>query len=217
MARRPTRMIGKPKRATVSESARLIRDLNRKGMSDAAIGRALGRDSSLIGQIRKGKKPGRNLTPALESLNAGNAPAPVSRRITRSGEVARVRTPDVQRATLHKSGDEALHRLENLAKKNARISLNAVPIGATQYANGRRIGAGRSVQLYGKSVSAADLLAKYQEQTAGLPPDLASFDQWIAGELRHVGVTADKGLERITINPLVTTSSIKRAKRRSKR
>jgi hypothetical protein len=66
-----------------------------KGYSKASIGRAVGRDSSLIGQVFSGKKPGGNLTGALSSLlKTGKAPEP-PRRTTSAGKPARVRAASV--------------------------------------------------------------------------------------------------------------------------
>lgn len=83
-----------------------IAALHALGWTDAAIGRAVGRDSSLIHQIAVGAKPGRNLTPALDALRARGVAGPASareaprvagplpptpRRTRASGQPARVR------------------------------------------------------------------------------------------------------------------------------
>ena len=83
-----------------------IAALHARGWTDSAIGRAVGRDSSLIHQIAVGKKPGNNLAPALDALKAGGAPGPKTarqapavagplpeapRRVRASGQPARVR------------------------------------------------------------------------------------------------------------------------------
>lgn len=69
----------------------LIRDLVASGLNKSQIARRLGRDSSLIGQIEKGKKPGRNLVEPLEAIKRGAAKAQPERRKTKSGEAAKVR------------------------------------------------------------------------------------------------------------------------------
>lgn len=72
----------------------LIEALKAQGYTNASIGRAIERDSSLVSQIAKGKKPGRNLEAALEGLlRSGLVESPPPRRITRSGAQARVRRP----------------------------------------------------------------------------------------------------------------------------
>lgn len=77
----------------------LISQLMGKGYSKASIGRAVGRDSSLIGQVFSGKKPGRNLTGALSSLLKSGKASPPPRRTTSAGKPARVRTPSVYEGT----------------------------------------------------------------------------------------------------------------------
>lgn len=81
-----------------------INALHAMGYTNAAIGRAIGRDSSYIAQVAKGKKPGTTIQSSLESLIKGNVPpppprgatiAPAPRKTTKTGAVARVR----QRAT----------------------------------------------------------------------------------------------------------------------
>lgn len=55
----------------MATSKDLISELRAQGFSNAEIGRRLGRDSSLIGQIARGSKPGRNLQQALTELVSG--------------------------------------------------------------------------------------------------------------------------------------------------
>lgn len=77
---------------TTPSSQELIADLRAQGMSYSHIGRQLGRDSSLIGQIAAGKKPGTNLTAALTELaTTGTITHPPQRRTSRAGGLARVR------------------------------------------------------------------------------------------------------------------------------
>lgn len=72
----------------------LIEALKAQGYTNASIGRALERDSSLISQIAKGKKPGRNLEASLDGLlRSGLVETLPPRRTTRSGAQARVRRP----------------------------------------------------------------------------------------------------------------------------
>ena len=91
-----------------SESTELVRELVAGGLNYADIGRALGRDRSLVRQVGTGAKPGNNLREALAGLQArlqgvpaaqakpaaraATVPAP-ARRQTRGGRAARVRRP----------------------------------------------------------------------------------------------------------------------------
>lgn len=77
----------------VASSQDLIQALQQQGFSNASIGRAVGRDSSLIGQIAKGAKPGANLQGALNELaQSGQVTTPPLRRTTSTGTLARVRS-----------------------------------------------------------------------------------------------------------------------------
>jgi transcriptional regulator len=80
----------KPK--AVPSSSESIAKLRASGQSFASIGRALGRDSSLISQIARGKKPGANLSKALNALASGKKIKAPERRKTKSGQTVKVRT-----------------------------------------------------------------------------------------------------------------------------
>lgn len=75
----------------MASSKQLIERLLSKGLTKADIARAVKRDSSLISQIEKGKKPGANLQGALQNLLEGKAAGNVERRTTKAGKVASVR------------------------------------------------------------------------------------------------------------------------------
>ena len=76
----------------------LINKLKASGKSYAEIGRALGRDSSLISQIARGKKPGANLVGSLQEFSGGKSkPTSPPRRTKKSGGLAAVRKSKVQR------------------------------------------------------------------------------------------------------------------------
>lgn len=76
----------------ISEAGQLIKELIGKGFSKSRIGKAVGRDSSLISQIEKGKKPGSNLVGALGQLREkGKVETAAPRRTTKAGTVAKVR------------------------------------------------------------------------------------------------------------------------------
>lgn len=69
-----------------------INKLKAGGMSYSEIGRKLGRDSSLISQIARGKKKGGNLESSLEDLAEKRATVrEPARRVAKSGEPAKVR------------------------------------------------------------------------------------------------------------------------------
>lgn len=92
----------------LSAAGAIIERLRGQGVSMESIGRAVGRNRSLIRQVGMGAKPGHNLTAPLEALErrlqgldgraanaearaaAGNVPAP-ARRTTAAGRPARTR------------------------------------------------------------------------------------------------------------------------------
>jgi hypothetical protein len=97
----------------MATSQELVAALIERGLSQRAIGQAIGRDSSLISQVARGAKPGRNLAPALEALQAQvsgltpqaakatarpGAVAKPARRTTKAGALAKVRRPTTVRA-----------------------------------------------------------------------------------------------------------------------
>lgn len=75
----------------MSESSKIIAELQGKGYSFSKIGRLLGRDASLISQIAKGKKPGANLAEPLKQIQRGESVKTPERRLAKSGEAAKVR------------------------------------------------------------------------------------------------------------------------------
>lgn len=78
--------------ADLSPAGKLIEQLRAGGLNYNRIAKALGRDSSLIGQIARGKKPGANLLEPLQALASGAQTIPeAARRVTKTGAVARVR------------------------------------------------------------------------------------------------------------------------------
>jgi len=94
------------RKAERSTSQDFVKSLLNKGMSRSQIGKALGRDSSLISQIEKGKKPGANLLSGLKELDSlkakerrevvkGSRPveSKPSRRQAKAGGEAKVRKP----------------------------------------------------------------------------------------------------------------------------
>src|SRR5215210_4966910 len=61
----------------------LINQLKAGGMSYAEIGRKLGRDSSLISQIARGKKKGSNLEASLEDIKEKRSVKEPERRVNK--------------------------------------------------------------------------------------------------------------------------------------
>ena len=61
-----------------SEAQQAISELHARGWTDTAIGRQVGRDSSLIHQVAVGKKPGTTLAAPLQALAASGLPGPKS-------------------------------------------------------------------------------------------------------------------------------------------
>ena len=112
----------------------LINSLKSKGKSYAEIGRALGRDSSLISQIARGKKPGANLVGSLQEFAGGKSkPASPQRRKKKSGELAAVRKPKIQRIGTPKkplmakasvkSERDLMRELRQIAKQGGKVAI----------------------------------------------------------------------------------------------
>ena len=77
----------------MATSKELILELRAQGLSNAEIGRRLGRDSSLVSQIARGAKPGANLQQALtELVTGGQVKTPPFRRTSSDGTLARIRS-----------------------------------------------------------------------------------------------------------------------------
>mgnify|MGYP005814138993 CR=1 FL=1 len=77
----------------MSESAELIRELRARGVSQAAIARAVGRSDRYLRLIESGAKPGTSLTPALRALASSGRTEPVPYRVSANGEPVPVRAP----------------------------------------------------------------------------------------------------------------------------
>ena len=77
-----------------SEAAELIADLNVSGVSSAQIARQLGRSPSWVSLIRRGKRPGDSMVPALRELQeTGRIADQPPRRRRADGKMAKVRAP----------------------------------------------------------------------------------------------------------------------------
>lgn len=116
-----------------SASTRILEALHRGGMTDQQIGKALGRNSSLIRQVRLGKKPGRNLENALRQLQSRRQITPPPRRTTRAGEQARVRagrrvTPSGRfiHTYYQHNAKSFLRKIQTLAKRHRYVELHVL-------------------------------------------------------------------------------------------
>ena len=95
------------------------------------IGRAVGRDSSLISQISRGKKPGKNLAAALDNLASGRKVRTPSRRKKASGAAAAVRG---ERHGAIRPGMRAfIERMDKIAQRNGVASLAMTYSTITNY------------------------------------------------------------------------------------
>lgn len=88
--RQPGRHIGCVSHGIVNQ---MISD----GFTLAEIARSVGRDSSLIGQIRDGIKPARNLETALRAAWQGTPAPPPPRRTRKDGKPARIRARNTRK------------------------------------------------------------------------------------------------------------------------
>lgn len=77
----------------MASAKELINSLVSRGTKKSEIARKLGINSSTLSQIANDKKPGTNLVPALQSLNAGREAGDIERRKTKAGTPAKVRKP----------------------------------------------------------------------------------------------------------------------------
>lgn len=162
----------------MANSRELIESLIARGFSQRAIGRAVGRDSSLIAQIRKGAKPGANLTPALAQLAAtGKVESAPERRTTKAGGVAKVRRPTkpsiarltrdaqgrIRRAPMSGKESTIKARLQRIARAGGRVVIVAKWESGRSY-QGRELSSGR-VRLYekGGGIRAQTFLNDWQD------------------------------------------------------
>ena len=115
-----------------TEAQKAIGRLLKKGFSQAEIARRVGRDSSLISQAARGKKPVENLLPALKALGSkktAKTVQPVSRRVTRAGVPVKVREPKWKRevqGVFDKKGRLLSGSLDGVEKVDIRRMLAAI-------------------------------------------------------------------------------------------
>lgn len=121
----------------MASAKELIGKLVASGLSKAEISRRVGRNSSLISQVEKGKKPGSNLVEPLQAILEKRAvPKPVA-RLTKAGKPARVRrgkgkaAPSLRRdsrgrikiAPPTSLPHVALRRLTEIAEAGGKVSI----------------------------------------------------------------------------------------------
>jgi hypothetical protein len=185
----------------VSAAGDIILALRGQGITDAAIARAIERDRSLVGQVRRGIKPGSNLVGALEELRdrlaaggpvEGPVSAPPARRTNAKGRTARVRhkttyagrgwgSGAVKRQGV-RSGAGILHRLVLQAAENGDELAVTVTfdkgVQVQGYGKGKRTrqGAGGVLDFQVDAEAAAAHIA------AG-----GTFSDYVAGEAMRAG------------------------------
>ncbi len=141
-----------------------IAALHARGWTDAAIGRAVGRDSSLIHQIALGKKPGRNLSPALDALNARGVAGPTS---AREAPAVAGRLPDAPRR-------------QRASGQPARVREGKAPGGSPR--------AGKSARTPRTHREGAQQLPNGQKRITGSSKASARFAAGVAGDLGHARI-----------------------------
>lgn len=154
-----------------------IQALRAQGFTDTQIGRAVGRDSSLISQIGKGAKPGRNLETALRSLvEAGARPGDKATvqptaRTGKGGAAARVRQsgktalPGGNVLVEAKArGKNLLAQLRAAAKQGKGVSFSAGVRRIKRYKDSQNV-RGQEVSVFGKGgYDAGKFLASVEGQ-----------------------------------------------------
>jgi hypothetical protein len=149
-----------------------------RGMSDSAIARAIGRDSSLISQISRGKKPGANLAPALKALSEGRKPRAPERRKTKTGERARTRGLSKRTYEFASGSKNTLSALRDRARKGASVS---IMVRLDEWRLSSKGGAHSEpyVYLYKGLVSASKVISDFEawraDQDEGEPKTFEDF------------------------------------------
>ena len=139
-------------------SQELIGRLLERGLTKAEIGRRLGRDSSLIGQVYAGKKPGSNLADSLQDLLDGKPVREPERRTDNAGKprpVRKSKKPVTQKRLLKDrqgrikwAAESKLQhvlrdRLERVAKDGGKVSFQVTYFDTSGELQ-------RGVKLYGR-------------------------------------------------------------------
>lgn len=147
-----------------NKAQEIIFQLHAEGFNNAKIARAIGRDSSIVSQIAKGKKTGSHYVDALQEMLGGRDVPSVPRRTDKHGQIASVRTQNTIR---DKTGsiDSATSSnvnvlkvtIEKLAQQNAQISLVIAFAQFQKY--GQKVPTAQSVSLYAKGGYNANYIA----------------------------------------------------------
>lgn len=209
----------------MSGSQDFVLALRGLGLTDSQIGRAIGRDSSLVFQIGAGRKPGRNLESALGGLHQAVtttgelATVEPPRRLTRTGHQARVRrattirgrtweTASIKRQASRSGGrglraafDDAVRRDDQLA---VTISFDSGVTVTGTSGEGRRGGRGRRERdRTGRGgtvtfkLDAADLLSRADVMFGGNLSDAIAAEALDAGYIAGVA-DAEQAVEHVT-------------------
>jgi hypothetical protein len=193
-----------------------IERLKREGYSEAQIGRAVGRDSSLIGQIARGKKPGNNLSAALDNLASGRKVRAPARRKKASGAIAAVRG---SRAGAIRPGMKAfIERMEKIAQRNGVAHLEMTWREMSFAPSGPRANMN---SIYGgpdRGSSAKSILAKARRyaNAHSQESDAAQLEGFLKRELAKANrMNALRGLDHIDYRAFYSARS--KSKKSSRR
>lgn len=157
----------------------LIEDLKGQGWSNSRIAKALGRDSSTISQItRKNKpKPGANLVGPLQALLSGAEKVEPERRKTKSGAVAKVRKPAVEKVgeadkpllvkAKPKSETAMMRELRGIAAEDGKLAIR-VEFEAWQAYHDKEAKPGTAVLFRHGGIKAAEMLDEMARTGEGL-------------------------------------------------
>ena len=183
----------------MADSAKdLIAKLVASGLTKAEISRRVGRNSSLITQIERGKKPGSNLVEPLAAiLEKRPVPKPVA-RVTRSGAPAKVRKgkaaakPAIRRDSSGRIKIApptaldyvALRRLERIAGDGGKVSIRVVDAK------------GNESVLYSRGGQYASVSLRDFHNSG-----LATFKEYVAELLEMVAPSSPTGKEADTSLP----------------
>jgi len=173
----------------------LIDRLVKSGITKAEIARRVGRDSSLISQVEKGKKPGSNLVEPLQAIVEKRAvPKPVA-RLTKAGKPAKVRRgKGASKSELRRDGNGRIKiapptKLEHVAVRRLTEIANAGGKVSIQVIDAR---GGESV-LYSRGGQYASVLLRDFHNSG-----LATFGEYVASLLEMVAPSKPTGKEAST-------------------
>lgn len=156
-----------------SNAGKIIKDLIKAGHSRKAIGRAIGRDSSLISQIERGIKPGQNLVASLQTFKETGKASSAPRRQTKAGKPVKVR----QKSIRGKSGDVIytaemkaqdktyIQALKSFIKRGKNITVKLTFSKWKAYKNSKAVRKTITIYTHGRNPQAIIDSAKKEGQT----------------------------------------------------